>query len=152
MRVGKFVEHIRAAAELYDASQKVASGSDQDNVLQYLQIVRQLGYAGYLTLDTLTVLDAAGIRKSAAAKRWQAQAYKAWFVGLMASVVAGGYANWKLSVRAREVDEKDPDKKVEGKVIQRYVASTIFSWPDIYFGGWNCANTDINTKQAKKGD
>ena len=64
----------------------------------------------------------------------------------------GGYANWKLSVRAREVDEKDPDKKVEGKVIQRYVASTILSWPDIYFGGWNCANTDINTKQAKKGD
>ena len=97
------------------------SSGDQDNVLQYLQIVRQLGYAGYLTLDTLTVLDAAGIRKSAAAKRWQAQAYKAWFVGLAASVVAGGYANYRLSVRAREVDEKDPDKKVEGKVIQRYV-------------------------------
>lgn len=67
------------------------------------------------------MLDAAGIRKSAAAKRWQAQAYKAWFVGLAASVVAGGYANYRLSVRAREVDEKDPDKKVEGKVIQRYV-------------------------------
>ena len=121
MRVGKFVEHIRAAAELYDASVKVGGAGDGDNVLQYLQVVRQVGYAGYLTLDALTVLDAAGIKKSVAAKRWQAQAYKFWALGLVASVLAGGYANWKLSVRARGVDEKDPDKKVEGKVIERYV-------------------------------
>jgi peroxin-11B len=114
MRVGKFVEHVRAAAELYDASVKAGDG---DHVLQYLQIVRQVGYAGYLSLDTLTVLDAAGIKKSVAAKRWQAQAYKFWALGLAASVLAGGYANWKLSVQARGVDEKDPDKKVEGKVI-----------------------------------
>ena len=119
MRVGKFVEHLRAAAELYDASQKV-SANGGDNVLQYLQITRQLGYAGYLTLDTLTVLDAAGIYKSVRAKEWQRQAYKAWFVGLLASAVAGVYSNYQLSVRAKEVDEKDPDAKVESKKIEKY--------------------------------
>src|SRR5256885_357924 len=77
MRVGKFVEHFRAASELYDASAKLrANGGDQ--VLQYLQILRQLGYGSYLTLDMLTVLDAAGIRKSTSAKNLQQQAYKAW--------------------------------------------------------------------------
>ena len=105
MRIGKFVEHLRAAAELYDASQK-ASATGGDNVLQTLQITRQLGYAGYLTLDTLTVLDAAGIHKSARAKAWQTQAYKAWFVGLLASAGAGGYSNYQLGVRAREGDEE----------------------------------------------
>lgn len=119
MRIGKFVEHLRAAAELYDASQKVAANGG-DSVLQYLQITRQLGYAGYLTLDTLTVLDAAGIVKSARAKELQKQAFKAWFVGLLASAVAGLYGNYKLSVRAREINEKDPDAKVEGKKIEKY--------------------------------
>lgn len=123
MRIGKFVEHLRAAAELYDASQK-ASATGGDNVLQTLQITRQLGYAGYLTLDTLTVLDAAGIHKSARAKAWQTQAYKAWFVGLLASAVAGVYSNYQLSVRAREVDEKDPDAKVESKKIEKYVTNS----------------------------
>jgi len=118
MRIGKFVEHIRAAAELYDASQKI-SANGGDNILQYLQITRQLGYAGYLTLDTLTVLDAAGIRKSPRAKEWQKQAYKAWFVGLLASAVAGVYSNYKLSIRAKDVNEKDPDAKVESKQIEK---------------------------------
>jgi hypothetical protein len=68
MRIGKFVEHFKTAAELYDASGKVrANGGDQ--VLQYLAVMRQLGYAFYMSFDMLTVMDAAGIKKSAAAKR-----------------------------------------------------------------------------------
>jgi peroxin-11B len=122
MRIGKFVEHIRAAAELYDASQKVAANGG-DKISQYLQITRQLGYAGYLTLDTMTVLDAAGIVKSARAKELQKRAFKAWFVGLLASAIAGVYSNYKLSVRARQVDEKDPDAKVESKKIEKYATA-----------------------------
>ena len=119
MRIGKFVEHFKAASELYDASAKIrANGGDQ--VVQYLQILRQLGYGFYLTLDALTVLDAAGIRKSANAKHLQQQAYKAWFVGLLASAIAGFYSNYQLIQRAKTIDEKDGEGKVEGKKIERY--------------------------------
>jgi peroxin-11B len=119
MRVGKFVEHFKAASELYDASAKVrANGGDQ--VLQYLQILRQLGYGFYLTCDMLTVLDAAGIKKSTSAKNLQQQAYKAWFVGLLASALAGFYSNYQLMQRAKTIDEKDGEGKVEGKKIERY--------------------------------
>ena len=61
MRIGKFVEHFKAASELYDAATKNRNSGDK--VLQYLQTLRQLGYAGYMTFDMLTVLDAAGIQK-----------------------------------------------------------------------------------------
>jgi len=118
MRIGKFVEHFKAASELYDSSAKIrANGGDQ--VLQYLQIIRQLGYGLYLTCDTLTVLDAAGIKKSPNAKKLQQQAYKAWFVGLLASAVAGIYSNYQLMQRAKSIDEKDGEGKVESKKIER---------------------------------
>lgn len=118
LRIGKFVEHFKAASELYDANAKVrANGGDQ--VLQYLQILRQLGYGFYLACDMLTVLDAAGIKKSTSAKNLQQQAYKAWLVGLLASTVAGFYSNYQLMQRAKTIDEKDGEGKVEGKKIER---------------------------------
>jgi peroxin-11B len=49
LRVGKFIEHFKAAATAADA--KVI-----DHVLRYLSVARQLGYAGYLALDSLTVV------------------------------------------------------------------------------------------------
>jgi len=123
MRVGKFVEHYKAAAELYDASAKArANGGDQ--ILQYLQLIRQLGYAGYMSFDVLTVLDAAGIKKTARAKEFQQQAYKAWLVGLMASAIAGIYSNYKLMQRAKSIDEKDGEGKVESKKIEKQRAVT----------------------------
>lgn len=118
MRVGKFVEHFKAASELFDASGKVrASGGDE--ILQYLAIVRQLGYAFYMSLDMLTVLDAAGIKKSAAAKRFQQQAYKAWLVGLLASVISGIYSNYRLMRRAQSINEKNGEGKMEAKKVER---------------------------------
>jgi len=124
MRVGKFVEHFKAAAELYDASIKMrANGGDR--VLQYLQILRQLGYGFYMSFDMLTVLDAAGIKKSVQAKDLQRQAYKAWLVGLLASAASGIYSNYILTQRAKTIDEKDGEGKVEAKKIerQRHVAN-----------------------------
>ncbi len=49
MRVGKFVELFRAAAEASDSK-------GTDPVLKYCAVGRQLGYAGYLLLDNLTVV------------------------------------------------------------------------------------------------
>ena len=119
MRIGKFVEHFKAASELYDATAKIsANGGDQ--VVQYLQILRQLGYGIYLTCDMLTVLDAASIKKSASAKTLQQQAYKAWLVGLLASAIAGVYSNYQLMQKAKTINEKDGEGKVEAKKIERY--------------------------------
>lgn len=118
MRIGKFVEHFKAASELYDGNSKVrANGGDQ--ILQYLAIIRQLGYAFYMSFDMLTVLDAAGIKKSAAVKRIQTQAYKAWLVGLIASALSGLYSNYALMQRAKAINEKDGEGKVEAKTIKR---------------------------------
>lgn len=110
MRVGKFVEHIRAASELYDAAMKQGSG---DKIVQYLQTLRQIGYGGYMLFDTMTVPNAIGATKFEGAKRWQATAYRFWLTGIVASTLAGIYKLYHLSQRARQIDEKDPDGKME---------------------------------------
>jgi len=122
LRVGKFVEHIRAASELYDVAMKQGSG---DKVVQYLQTLRQIGYAGYMVFDTMTVLDAMGVKKYESAKRLQATAYRFWFTGLVASALAGIYSLYQLSQRTKQIDEKDPDGKMEKVKIakQRKVAN-----------------------------
>jgi peroxin-11B len=141
MRIGKFVEHFKAASELCDASAKIkANGGDQ--VLQSLQILRQLGYGFYLTLDMLTVLDAAGIRKSASAKKLQQHAYKAWFVGLLASAVAGFYSNYQLMQKAKTIDEKDGEGKVEAKKIER--CGTCYSSRGVHLGLTSIQTTDYH--------
>jgi hypothetical protein len=50
MRVGKFVEHFRAAAIASDAP-------SLDPVLRYTTVGRQLGYAMYMVLDNVTVVS-----------------------------------------------------------------------------------------------
>lgn len=120
MRIGKFVEHFRAASELYDAAMKSGSG---DKIVQYLQILRQLGYGGYMFADMLTVVDAMGVKKYESAKRLQATAYRCWLFGLVTSALAGIYANYKLSVRVKEINEKDAEGKLEKAKIAKYVLS-----------------------------
>ena len=116
LRIGKFVEHFRAASEIYDASMKANNG---DKVAQYLQLLRQLGYGGYMFFDMLTVPDALGVKKYEGAKRLQASAYRLWFTGLMASALAGLYSTYKLRERSKAIDEKDAEGKVEGVKITR---------------------------------
>lgn len=116
MRLGKFVEHLRAAA-------LAADSKTLDPVLKFCAVGRQLGYAGYLFADMLTYLDAAGVRKSEAAKRLQRQAYQAWALGLSFSVVSGVYSLYRMREQNRRVLEAqatDAEKKVEGKKILRY--------------------------------
>jgi peroxin-11B len=119
LRVGKFVEHIRAASEIYDASQKAGNG---DKVAQNLQLLRQIGYGGYMFFDMLTVPDALGVKKMESAKRLQTNAYRFWLSGLLASAIAGLYTNYKLRERAVGLNEKDAEGKVEGVKIARQVS------------------------------
>lgn len=115
MRVGKFVEHFKAAAAAADAKA-------MDPVLRYCAVGRQLGYAGYMTLDCLTVADAAGIYKTESAKRLQREAYRCWLAGLTFNVVAGVYSLWRLQQRATAVEKLESgESAVESKKIQKCV-------------------------------
>lgn len=119
MRIGKFVEHIVAGSAMYDAAVRAGSG---DKITQYLQTLRQIGYAGYMFFDTCTVLDAMGVQKSANAKRLQATAYRFWFTGLVASALAGVYGLYTLNARSRQIDEKNADGKVESVKMAKYAS------------------------------
>ncbi|ROW03202.1 hypothetical protein VSDG_01421 [Cytospora chrysosperma] len=114
MRVGKNVEHLKAAAAAADAK-----AGTVDPVLRYTAVGRQLGYAGYLTLDMATVLDALGVRKSEAAKRFQKEAYRFWAMGLVFSVLAQVYTLYQLKQREAKVDRKEGEGVVESKRIAR---------------------------------
>lgn len=115
MRLGKFVEHFRAAASAYDAKALTSS----EAFLKYCTVGRQLGYAGYLTFDNLTFLDSAGIRRSDGAKRAQVKAYQAWMVGLIFSAVGGVYRLSLLRGREKDLDRKEGEGVVELKRIER---------------------------------
>lgn len=114
MRIGKNVEHFKAAAVASDAK-------TMDPVLRYAAVGRQLGYAGYLTFDAATVLDAAGIKKWEGAKRLQKEAYRFWAIGILFSVVAQTYTLYRLQQREAKVDKKEGEGVVEAKRIAMYV-------------------------------
>jgi len=50
MRIGKFVEHFKAASQAADAK-------SMDPILKFCVVGRQLGYAGYMTFDCMTVVS-----------------------------------------------------------------------------------------------
>lgn len=110
LRAGKNVEHFKAAAVAADAK-------TMDPVLRYAAVGRQLGYAGYLSMDLLTLLDAVGVRKTKSAKRFQKEAFRFWAVGIMCSIAAQLYTLRKLGEREAKVDKKEGEGVVESKRI-----------------------------------
>ena len=115
MRIGKFVEHFKAAA-------LAADSKSLDPVLKYLAVGRQLGYAFYLTLDAMIYIDSAGIRKFTGAARLQKEAYRAWLTGLTCNILAGLYSLYYLQQEAKkQTDSADAEKAVELKKLKKYV-------------------------------
>lgn len=115
MRIGKFVEHFKAAAVAADSK-------SLDPILKYLAVGRQLGYAFYLTFDALTYFDSVGVRKFEGAARLQKEAYRAWLAGLLCNVVAGVYQLYNLQIAAKKNTESvDAEKAVEKKTLEKYV-------------------------------
>ncbi|KXS94168.1 hypothetical protein AC579_604 [Pseudocercospora musae] len=117
-RLGKFVEHFKAAAVAADSK-------SMDPVLKYLAVGRQLGYAVYLSLDALTYFDQTGIYKLSNGARLQKEAYRAWFAGLACNIVAGLYTLYNLqAIAQKRKDSTDAEKKVEEKTLEREKAAT----------------------------
>lgn len=117
MRLGKFVEHVKAAAQAWDAK---ASGMDP--FLRYCAVGRQLGYAGYMSLDHVIFLHLAGIRKFASAdraKQWQQAAFRCWLTGVTFNTVAGAYQLYQIAQRAKTLDVKEGEGVVEKKRLER---------------------------------
>ncbi|KAI5849673.1 peroxisomal biogenesis factor 11 [Durotheca rogersii] len=121
LRLGKNVEHLKAAALAADAisaaSKTAATAGAGDDVLRYAAVGRQLGYAGYLTFDAATVLDSVGFRRWDGAKRAQREASRFWALGLLCSVVAQAYTLYRLREREAKVDKKEGEGVVESKRI-----------------------------------
>ncbi|OJJ86009.1 PEX11 family protein [Aspergillus glaucus CBS 516.65] len=113
IRIGKFLEHLKAAAIAVDNKAPI------DPVLRYLATGRQLGYAGYLTLDTIGVVDTMGIKKLSYAKKLQENAYRCWMVGLIFSSVSSLYSLWRLQEKEKTVDRKEGEGVVEAKKIEK---------------------------------
>ncbi|KAK4634413.1 Peroxisomal membrane protein [Fulvia fulva] len=108
IRIGKFIEHLKAAA--------IASDSKSlDPVLKYLAVGRQLGYAVYLSLDTLCYIDQTGIYKLKQGARLQREAYRAWFVGLVCNIAASGYTLWNMREVTRTQGASGDAEKVVGQ-------------------------------------
>ncbi len=82
---------------------------------------RQLGYAGYLSLDAVTYLDAAGIRKSPATQRLAKEAYRFWMFGLLFSAVSGTYSLYNLRQQQKKISKEDGEGVVAAKRIEKYV-------------------------------
>jgi peroxin-11B len=114
LRVGKNIEHFKAAATAADSK-------TIDPVLRYATVGRQLGYAGYLSFDLTTVLDTLGIRKWDGAKAASREAYRFWAMGLLCSVIAQTYTLYVLRQREAVVDKKEGEGVVESKRIAMYV-------------------------------
>lgn len=111
MRFGKNIEHVKAAAVAADAKA-------MDPVLRYAAIGRQLGYAGYLTFDALTLPDAIGFRKSPSTKTFTQQAQRFWAMGITFSIAAQLYTLYTLKQREQRIDRKDGEGVVESKRIK----------------------------------
>ncbi|CAG8953555.1 hypothetical protein HYFRA_00010013 [Hymenoscyphus fraxineus] len=112
MRIGKNIEHLKAAA--------IASNSKSlDPIIKYCAVGRQLGYAGYLTLDAATVPDVAGIRKFEGAARLAKEAYRCWMFGLLFSTMSSVYSLYGLRQQQARIDKKDGEGVVTLKRIEK---------------------------------
>jgi len=118
LRLGKFIEHFKAAA-------LAADSKSMDPVLKYLAVGRQLGYAGYMLMDNLTYLDFAGVRKFDGAKRLQREAYKAWVAGLVCNVAAGLYTLYNMKNESQRNEmSADAEKTVQRKTLEKERTAT----------------------------
>ncbi|PHH85056.1 hypothetical protein CDD83_975 [Cordyceps sp. RAO-2017] len=129
LRLGKPVEHLRAAAVAWDASPAAgaktkpssspsSSSSPAPCFLRYAAVARQLAYAAYLTLDALVLPDALGAHKWRRAPALQRQAHRFWAAGILFSLAAQLYTLRRLARREAAIDRKDGEGVVEAKRIK----------------------------------
>lgn len=129
LTAGKNLEHVKAAALAAADPKLAAAAAAGDPLLRYATIGRQLGYAGYLTLDLLLIPETLGVKplaNRALATRMRREAYRFWTMGLLFSVLTQMYTLRRLRARETLIDRKDGEGVVESKrIIMERTASQI---------------------------
>ncbi|KAJ5998263.1 hypothetical protein N7451_006073 [Penicillium sp. IBT 35674x] len=118
LRIGNFVEKFNAASTV------LRKKNPMDPVLRYLTVIGHLGYGSYLALDTMTAMDAIGVRKMAATKRLEKLAYRAWMAGLTCNVIASIYSLWKMQQKGKTVNHKEGEGAIEARKTHRERSNT----------------------------
>ena len=139
LRFLKPLNHLQAASKAYD-------NKLMDLVLLLTTVVRNLGYAGYLTLDTITFFKMLGLvdkKKYSSVPVWLA---RCWFVALTAGVV-NSLRTYRISkAKLGSVDEKADTEALEGKI---YLAKRKLVWD--FLDMFVCLNT-LNYLHFSEGD
>ncbi|KAA8893854.1 peroxisomal biogenesis factor 11 [Sphaerosporella brunnea] len=114
MRIGKNVEHLKAASVALDDKTLAP-------IPKYLAALRQLCYAGYLTLDTLGFLAGTKIYTLTPTRTaWvQKEAQKLWLAGITCSLLHSAYKLQQLSSREGLLKKTDAEGKLEGDQIRK---------------------------------
>jgi len=123
MRLGKPMEHLQAAVKAMAVA---------DPILKITAIARQLGYALYLANDHLVWLNSAKIKVFAKDRlaRINYNAARFWAMGIAASIISGLYkiraiqVKTKASQRPQSTPEKEADRKVQIRELQKQYAAT----------------------------
>ncbi|KAK9479109.1 peroxisomal biogenesis factor 11 [Lipomyces japonicus] len=103
LRVGKPLQHVKAAATAFD-------NKTADAVIRYAQVGRQLAYAAYLSTDALVLLNGTKVYALKNPQRIQRLYYKFWLAGIIFSVSGTVYKLVGLSKREASLakqSEKD---------------------------------------------
>ncbi|KAK6203278.1 peroxisomal biogenesis factor 11 [Scheffersomyces amazonensis] len=109
LRFLKPLNHLQAASKFYD-------NKLLDPVLQSTSIISNLGYAGYLTLDSITWFKMLGIidtKKFPTVSKW---ASRFWLLALLAGIVNSLHIITSLT--SQKSSTKDEDEKVDTKAIE----------------------------------
>lgn len=104
MRFLKPLNHIEAAAKAYD-------NKLQDSVLRATTVVRNIGYAGYLTLDSITWFKMLGFIDKKRFPTIGKHASRFWLLGLVAGLI-----NSLHIIRA--LKQQDPEKQDQDKLFK----------------------------------
>ncbi|EGV64990.1 Peroxisomal membrane protein PMP27 [Yamadazyma tenuis] len=113
MRFLKPLHHFEAASKAFD-------NKLMDPVLQQTTVIRNLGYAGYLTIDGFIFVKMLGLVDS---KRWSKAstwASRFWLLGLVAGVINSlrSYQINTIKLKASDSDEKIDVKDVKSKLFK----------------------------------
>lgn len=113
------MRHVLSSRANTNARRQIYDSKALDSVTKYLSVGRQLGYAGYLTLDSLAFFDGSGIYPFEAGKKLARGAVRFWLMGLIFSFVNSLYQLRTLAEKEKKMEKTEAEGKLEGKTIAK---------------------------------
>ncbi|CAH6718984.1 peroxisomal membrane protein PMP27 [[Candida] jaroonii] len=111
MRFLKPLHHLETASKTFD-------NKLMDPILQKTTVVRNLGYAGYLTIDAFIFLKMLGLVNKSKFSNASTWASRFWLLGLIAGVI-NSLRSYKINItKLNNKDEKVDVEDVKGKIFK----------------------------------